>query len=407
MKKFHYAWVIMIACAITQIGVLGTMVYPIGLFFGPITKELGVGIGQVALSQTILALVQAFFMPLAGKWLTQKNISHVMSLAALGMTGGFALLPFLPSIYIWYAIYVFMGFCASFICFLHTPILINIWFQKRSGLALGIATGAGAVGGALFTKLVGPALLTAFGWKLTMVGFAAIGAVLTIVPAMFMIRLKPSEKGVAPYGYDPEKSAQASEKVGLSYEAARKTKSFIFMLITLVGMACASVYASHLVEVAKKYGHEPSLGATMASLAMLGTLVTKLVVGPIKDKIGSYKALLGSTVFLLIVMLALAFAYQSPQVLSIASFLSGLGPTLCGFAAAWMTGMLFGSKDYAKILGRASMTYSVVLGVYTAVAGFIVDKTGTYQVSFIISAALTLVAFITIILAQAKKPAWD
>ena len=71
MKKIHYAWVIMIACAITQIGVFGTMVYPIGLFYGMISTDLGIGSSCCFANDSSIAI--ALFSPLAGKVLAEKK----------------------------------------------------------------------------------------------------------------------------------------------------------------------------------------------------------------------------------------------------------------------------------------------------------------------------------------------
>ena len=44
-KKFHYAWIVMIGCALTQIGSLGAVVYSVGAFYGPVAEALGGGRG--------------------------------------------------------------------------------------------------------------------------------------------------------------------------------------------------------------------------------------------------------------------------------------------------------------------------------------------------------------------------
>ena len=149
----------MIACALTQIGSLGAIVYPMGIFYLPVAENLGVGVGSVALSQTILALVQAFSLPYAGKILAKKKINVVMSIAGVGFAIGMALLSFYTQIWQWYITTAIMGFCAAFLCFIPTPILINNWFDKKSGLALGIATATGSLGGALSRRLAANSLL--------------------------------------------------------------------------------------------------------------------------------------------------------------------------------------------------------------------------------------------------------
>ena len=174
------------------------------------------------------------------------------------------------------------------------------------------------------------------------------------------------------------------------------------MVIALIGLATTAVYSTHLVQVAERYGHAASLGPKLASLAMLGTLITRLVVGGIKDKIGPFKSLVGCVLLVIVNMFALAFLYKHQGALQVEAFISGLGATTGGFTSAWMTRMLFGSKDYGRIIGRATMFYNIPLGLYTSAVGYIADGTGSYQLAFIITGIAAIVSLLCIITSYKK-----
>ena len=62
-SKFHYAWVIMF-CGCCIVGIqLGVFAYTIGNFYLPVSQTLGVGVGDIALYQTMQAFASALTFP--------------------------------------------------------------------------------------------------------------------------------------------------------------------------------------------------------------------------------------------------------------------------------------------------------------------------------------------------------
>ncbi|HHX38232.1 MAG TPA: MFS transporter, partial [Clostridiaceae bacterium] len=74
-----------------------------------------------------------------------------------------------------------------------------------------------------------------------------------------------------------------------------------------------------------------------------------------------------------------------------------------GMIPAWAVGMAFGSKDYSRIVSRVTMAYTLTLGIYTTIAGYLFDLTGSYNLAFIITAICTLISVLLYRIALGPK----
>ena len=407
-KKFHYAWIVMIGCALTQIGSLGAVVYSVGAFYGPVSEALGVGRGDVALSQTILALVQAFSLPFVGKFIAKRKLNVAMGIAGIGFAGGYALLSLYDSIYPWYITTAFMGFCGAFIAFLPVPMLINSWFQKKSGLALGISTACGGLGGAILTP-VASSIIESQGYHTAFLVMACISAAFITLPALLLIRNKPSDMGLEPYGAGEGSSTAAAAKTpageleGVPYAEAVKSKNYYFIFIACALLGTLAVYSTHMVGYADTLGYAGAVGASLSSIVMIGTLVSKLGLGALKDKFGAKTVVSVCGVLVSVMMFAVGLAGGVSVVLYVGSFIVGTGAAIASLSPAWTTRIAFGSRDYGRILSNMTMAYTLFMGLYTGLVGYIYDWTSSYTPAFVASGVCGLLAVALMRAATAHK----
>jgi MFS transporter, OFA family, oxalate/formate antiporter len=87
------------------------------------------------------------------------------------------------------------------------PALINTWLVARRGLVLGIVLAGTGVGG-LICATIGPSFAqSSLGLRGVIWIMAVAMAVCTIVPALFLIRNKPADVRLVPYGGDTAQAA--------------------------------------------------------------------------------------------------------------------------------------------------------------------------------------------------------
>lgn len=146
-NKIHYAWWILVALCIIVGLSRGTVNSSAGLFLGPVTEDLGIGMGSLTLYLSIAAIVTLIFLPFAGKLMAKYDPRVLLVGAVILQSGSFALFGVMKSVWGWYILSMPLSVGGTLITVIAGPVIINQWFKKKNGLALGILTAAtGAVG---------------------------------------------------------------------------------------------------------------------------------------------------------------------------------------------------------------------------------------------------------------------
>ena len=82
----------------------------------------------------------AALFPVAGK-LLEKNLKLVLLIGGILQYVPFGFMSCFTSVYHFYIAGFFIGMGASITMFMAVPILINMWFVEKKGLAMGISLG--------------------------------------------------------------------------------------------------------------------------------------------------------------------------------------------------------------------------------------------------------------------------
>ena len=108
-----------------------------GLFFQPISADMHIGVGEVAMMSSISALVTMFWSPFAGRLLDKFDIRIVTIVGVIVQAGCFAALSLVDAVWGFYALAALMAFGSVFVTQLVGPMMINRWFKDKNGLAMG------------------------------------------------------------------------------------------------------------------------------------------------------------------------------------------------------------------------------------------------------------------------------
>lgn len=130
---------------------------------------------------------------------------------------------------------------------------------------------------------VGGILIEGVGWQATYIAFAAITLISSLPFTVFVVRDKPEDKGLAPFGADgSEKPASNKEGTGMTASEACRTASFklllAYALLLSMGMYAYSMLLSYIATLPEAHG-APMLGAMVSSVAMASQTVGKLAWG--------------------------------------------------------------------------------------------------------------------------------
>jgi predicted MFS family arabinose efflux permease len=184
---------------------------------------------------------------------------------------------------------------------------------------------------------------------------------------------------------------------------AIKTGSFWFFLMVM--FICGSgdfMVAAHLVPFVTDYGVSPTAAASMMAWFGLLSMGGILIAGPASDLIGNKIPIALTFVLRLILFLTII---QYPNRVTFYIFAAGFGFTLMITAPLTTTlaGRLYGFTHVGLISGFITTIHHLGGGFWAFAGGVLFDRTGSYQITFIFSAALAVIAIISSLAINEKR----
>lgn len=390
-KKIHYAWWTLVAlCIMVGFG-KGVLNNSAGLFIPGVTAPpadggLGILTGNLTLYFSIASIVTMIFLPIGGKILAKYDTRIVLITAMILQAGAFVGFGLSNSVWGWYIFAVPLAVGGVFITVIAGPVLVNQWFKKKSGLALGMIGASQGLLGALAQPLVGRTIAES-GWR---TGYISLGlaAIIIVVPIiLFVIRKSPQAIGVLPYGaeeIDPDaldsgKTAESDK--GVTLAIARKSSAFyslfLFFLL-IVSIASFSVYIPSYIQSLPQ-GYDSIFAGNAMAAYMVGVLIGALFLGYLVDKIGSRNTIYLAMLLAIGSIFGLMFGSASPLVIVLSTGLFGFTVSnSVGTLAPALTASLFGSREYSQIYSTASLGLAVAGIVALPAYGYVYDITNSY-----------------------------
>ncbi len=276
--------------------------------------------------------------------------------------------------------------------------LMSKWFEKRRGLAISLALSGACLGQFVLVPVFNQILL-AYNWRISymVMGLIILG---TTILALAVIKGDPEDLGYQPYGRlaaedktaPKETRNQAADQKDLNLRQAMKTVSFWFFLAFM--FVCGGgdfLVATHLVPFVTDYGVSPTAAANMLALFGLMSLGGILLAGPVSDLIGN-KIPIAAMFVLRLLLYAMILKFHNP--ISFYIFAGGFGFTFLITAplTATLTGRLYGFAHVGLISGFVTTIHHLGGGFWAYIGGWLFDKTGSYNITFVFSAILVIIA---------------
>jgi MFS family permease len=407
VKNIHYGWFIVLACCATTC-CNGIITQASVNFFTPVATELGVGIGTLTVYIMIMALTMAMLYPVVGAYL-ERYLKPILLMGGVIQYVAMALMGTFHNVYQFWVAGVFLGIGSAVTMAMAAPILINMWFVEKRGLALGISFSCNGIAAAVFSMIAGYGIVS-WGWRTTYFVIALCG-LLTYVPAILLLVKTPEEKGVLPYGAEhklalSETADTKSVVQGITFAEALRQPAFYCMLICAAVLAAVAAESSQVSTFSSgHFGLSVEMAATVVAIYSIGGMIGNVVMGIIDDKIGHGKALLLSMAIAVTIQIVfLSIAPLSP-LLSPAAFMLGFAYTSYCVVLPGMSGELFGNKDFSRIWACIMSVGSISTAISIPAYGTIFDKTGSYTGVFILIAVFCIICVVSSFMALkfAKK----
>lgn len=379
------------------------------LFSIEIMNELKFTASQVQVMNTIATLMTMVSALVVGTVFNKFSMRRAMPVYAICLTGGFFLYSTVNSLAQLYILSALVGFGRGGVAVVPCGLLMNNWFKEKRGFATGIALAGSTAGGFVFVRIAN-AIIASMDWRRAYMVLGVMAAVLIIPTVIFVIREKPEDKGLRPYGATEENTASAvkAEFTGISRKKFLKTSAFwmlgiTFFLISAINMGLQNNVSIYLTM---QKGQTRELAADVASILLLSQVVGKILLGSIYDKKGvKFGSAYGCVVFLLSIVTIMLAGNKAFAI--IFGVIVGLALSMTTCTPPLLTSLAVGRREYSSIYGllNAFATAGVALG--PVIAGFIYDHTESYDLAWIIFAVVAVVILVLTILAMNKSKGYS
>ena len=366
------------------------LAFTFGVFLKPIMADMGAQRGTVSMVFGIGGVCSSLMVPVLGWMMDRWSIRQVALPGIVIYALATCLLGLTPhSLLIFTLLFAFAEAASA----VQTPIgyakAIAAWFDRRRGLALGIAMSGVGLGGFVMPQLA-EALIERVGWR----GAYPLLGLLTLVIAFPAVALWIREPRPGEGEHDgPAVAADALP--GLTVREAAATSHFWILLsmFFLVAVALNGTVA-HVVPLLTDAGLSPAKAAATMGIFGLATMAGRLLAGYLVDRF--FAAHVATVLFLAPIA---GFALLA----SAAGALPALGVTLVGLGLgteidliAFLTSRYLGRRAFGQIYGYCFMLFGFGSAAGRYLGGAVYDLAGSYNPA-LIGAAVALVIAVVLV----------
>ena len=413
MKKtsFYYGWTIVsliFFCMAYSVAVR----FSFSIFQTSLIEEFGWGRGVLGSAYAVMLGVYAITCPFTGRLFDRKGPRFVLLWGPIFYGVGMllsSLISELWHVFVFPSLLVGLGIAMS--GFPIYSALIPKWFDKKRGIATGIALSGSGIGMLFLIPLIEYSI-SSFGWRLTylFLGFSVLFLLFPVV--YFFLYNKPEDVGQKIDGVESpndlkEQGSEEEKKEHLGffeiYKKLKGNRNFWVLAITvfLIGLNNNMIFSQlHLYLTDVKFSSSSS--ALIFGAVGFVRIAGSIVMGWCSDYIGRPNAQ-SLSAFLtgvgILVLMCFVFVGNSIYLafLYILIFGIGLGGMTSCYSA--MAADSFKGNSFGSIMGFLEIFFGLggVLG--PPFAGFVFDFTGSYLFPFMtIVVGMGVVVFFTLVI---------
>jgi len=393
-RSIYYGWWLLAASVAAMALGSGVSLWAFGLYVRPLEDEFGWSRSQVSFAFSISLLISGLCSPLVGKWVDLRGPRSAVIIGGATTAASYVLLATTHELWQWYAYSVINAVARTLMFFIPFMALISRWFDRRRGIAVSILGTGFSLGGFAVLPVMG-VLVDLVGWRGAMIASGAAVAAVFLSVGFFVIRNVPeqtSELSSNRTGRD------VSAGVTLS-EALRSPLFWALSLALMLFFFGMFGWLVHQVPFYEASGISRRTAATIVSLTAGLSIVTRLMVGAIADRIPRFE--IAALALAACLMAAMGTLTVSTSSLAIGVFLvlwvagTAGGPMM----EALLLTRAFGMAHFATILGAVAVVETLGQILSPTIAGAIYDATGSYDWALILFLCTFLGSFVLFLVA--------
>lgn len=375
-SKIHYGYVIVLCCFLIMFIIVGLIMSCAGIFYKPVSEELGIDIGKFGLYMSLNFLFSTLTLSFAGRLMERYSARIILSVSsAVAGTSLMAMSQF-NAVWQFYITGALFGITLAFLLYLGFPTLLNRWFKSRMGIFIGICSTGSGIGGMLFNP-IGGYLITNYGWRATYLIFGVMILLLVTPVLALFLRDYPKDKGLEPYGAAATvvtDSQTQNQDTGIEYAKAIRMPVFYGLVVFAFLMNAAATLNVFVPAYVQDIQFSIEESSFVASAVMVGVTVGKVALGMINDRSTGWGVMV--TTGLGVAGLGLLLLGHVGIIVSIAGgFLFGWAYAGVSVQTPLLVRSVFGNRNYARIYSNVSMAITVGGAIAAGGWGLLSDTT--------------------------------
>ena len=289
--------------------------------------------------------------------------------------------------------------------------VVSRWFVARRGTVMGVLTASAATGQMLFLPLEAH-IVEHHGWRAVTLVVASIVALLLPL-VLFLVRDRPSDLGVLPYGALPGTAPDARSRenpvanaIRVLRESARKPDFWLLAGSFFVcGASTNGLVGTHLVPACMDHGIPEVRAAGLLAVMGVFDLIGTTASGWLSDRFDSRKLLFWYYGLRGLALLWLPQAFDA-QVIGLPLFavFYGLDWIATVPPTVRLTTEAIGVRDAPIAFGWIVASHQIGAGIGALGAGVIRSSLTTYTPAWVVAGAICLLAALVVLRIGRRVP---
>jgi sugar phosphate permease len=411
MKKPHYAWIVLAITFVVLLVCAAIRATP-GVLIVPLESEFGWSRATISVAISINLLLYGLMGPFAAGLMNRYGPRRIMAVSTfmigLGTLATIAMRQPWQLIALWGVV---VGVGSGMSAVVMGATVVQRWFYRHRGLALGLLTASSATGQLIFLPLLAK-LVVSESWRSAVIVISAI-ALLTAPIAFWIMRDRPLEKGLKPYGIpadEPVPAPVGGNPIHAALSAlnmATRTREFWILAgsFFVCGASTNGLVGTHLIPACMDHGIPEVQAAGLLAVMGIFDLVGTTGSGWLSDRFDNRLLLMTYYGLRGLALLYLPFGFEAHgHGLSLFAVFYGLDWIATVPPTVALTRQAFGAERAGLVFGWVLAAHQVGAALAASIAGLIRSNEGSYDHAFLFAGILCMISAIGVLFA-AKRPA--
>jgi len=408
---FFYGWVILGVCFLIMFVGAGCVYYAFGIFLKPMIADLGCTRGDASVALSITMLMIGLPAPLVAVVINRLGTRKVMAAGMVVVSSGIALMSTISQLWhLWLFFGFIVGIGMAFGNFMSATTMINHWFVRRKGMAIGVIMAGVGIGVFTLSPIIAH-LIDTVGWRTTWLILAAITFVLGVIPTALLARSQPEDVGQLPDGdavavesSEENPGAAGNNHLRWGTRAVFKTPTIWLIAVFSTSNAFAiNMINAHQVAHLTDIGFSPVTAASILGLLAGASIFGRLLSGVLADRmtprylvaIGLFLQVIGLTVFV-----------NAGTMVGIYTYIVLFGMSYGGefVLGPIIVAKYYGRNAYVTLFALVTVFTTVFGAIAPVLAGYMYDSFLSYTIPFSTCIVFSGVGAVCALFARPPEP---